>query len=162
MSLLNQFYFDPMLREVQPIDSWNLLSHRRPSMDAEGMLDDVFGDFFDSVPNNNYGGDHANPTNKSDDKFRVQLDVSQFTPDEIKFKVVDRDVVIDGKHEELKDGQEFIGRSFSRKYSLPEDVDEQQVDCQLSKDGKVLKLEAPKKDAIEYIAPQERIIAIEN
>jgi len=159
-------------------------------MDVDGWMDEVFGDFIGLIPSHNYNGNNIiadnnkkasdnkevsdnkeayekdflmianNKNDVADKNFRVQLDVSQFSPEEINIRVVGRDLVIDGKHEERRDDHGFISRSFSRRYTLPENMDEQRVACQLSKDGKLLKLEAPKKEAIED-TPQEWIITIE-
>jgi len=85
---------------------------------------------------------------ESEKNFQVQLDVSQFTPEEIGVRVDGRYLIIDGKHEERQDDHGFISRSFTRRYSLPEDVDEKKVEGQLSRDGKLLRFEAPKKEVI--------------
>jgi len=133
-------------------------------MEVDGLLDQLYGDFFQLVPS----AKCHRPNTTADDKkeasekknFRVQLDVSHFNPNEINVRIVGRDLIVDGKHEERQDEHGFISRSFTRKYELPEDVDQDKVVCQLSKDGKLLKLEAPKKEAIED-TPQERMIAIQ-
>jgi len=102
---------------------------------------------------------------KTPDNYRLQLDVSQFMPEKINVRVVGRDVVIDGKYEEHL-GHRFISRAFSRRYTLPEDVDNEKMACQLSKDGKLLKLEAPRKEAPRKEAiedtPRGQKISIEN
>lgn len=78
------------------------------------------------------------------DKFQINLDVQQFTPEEITVKVVDkRSVIIEGKHEEKEDDHGFISRQFSRRYILPDIYDIEHIQSNLSSDG-VLTITAPK------------------
>ena len=56
----------------------------------------------------------------NDDKeFKVMVDVSHFTPEEISVKTSDNRLVITGKHEEKQDEHGFIKREFTRQYLLP-------------------------------------------
>ncbi|XP_015108568.1 protein lethal(2)essential for life [Diachasma alloeum] len=82
------------------------------------------------------------------DKFQVNLDVQQFAPEEINVKVVGRNVVIEGKHEEKQDEHGFISRQFTRKYLVPEQCEIDELQSHLSSDG-VLTITAPKKKALE-------------
>ena len=91
------------------------------------------------------------------EKFQVNLDVSHFKPEEIKVKMVEKNLMIEGKHEEKMDEHGFISRQFTRKYLLPKDVDPASVVSNLSRDG-VLTIQAPKM-AIE--APGERTVPIQ-
>ncbi|GLV39905.1 lethal (2) essential for life [Carabus blaptoides fortunei] len=91
------------------------------------------------------------------DKFQVNLDVQQFTPEEITVKVVDNTVVVEGKHEEKQDEHGFIARNFVRKYVLPEGHDIKAVASTLSSDG-ILTITAPKCDPAKT---EERVIAIQ-
>lgn len=52
------------------------------------------------------------------DKFQVNLDVQQFTPNEITVKTVDNAIVVEGKHEEKQDEHGFVSRHFVRRYVL--------------------------------------------
>ena len=92
------------------------------------------------------------------DKFQVNLDVQQFKPDEINVKVVDKYVVVEGKHEEKQDEHGWISRQFTRKYLIPEQCNIQQVSSSLSSDG-VLTITAPRKEQSQ--AQSERSIMIE-
>ncbi|CAG0899901.1 unnamed protein product [Darwinula stevensoni] len=91
------------------------------------------------------------------DKFQVNLDVQQFTPEEISVKTVENSVVIEGKHEEKRDEHGFISRHFQRRYLLPENVRPESIQSSLSSDG-VLTVTAPKM-AIEG-ALNERMVPI--
>ncbi|XP_066594685.1 protein lethal(2)essential for life-like [Prorops nasuta] len=105
-------------------------------------------------------GESGSSTVKAEkDKFQVVLDVQQFAPEEINVKVVDRFVIVEGKHEEKQDEHGWISRQFSRKYMIPEQCDIDQVASKLSSDG-VLSITVPRKpkDAVEG----ERVINIEH
>ncbi|XP_012270089.1 protein lethal(2)essential for life [Orussus abietinus] len=94
------------------------------------------------------------------DKFQVALDVQQFKPEEVNVKVVDKYVVVEGKHEEKEDEHGMISRHFMRKYMIPEQCDVEKVSSTLSSDG-VLTITAPRKpESIEQ--KQERTIKIEH
>lgn len=92
------------------------------------------------------------------DKFQVTLDVQQFAPEEVTVKVVGKNVVIEGKHEEKQDEHGWISRQFVRKYHVPEQCDIDQIESSLSSDG-VLMITAPRK---EPEAKKERIIKIQS
>ncbi|XP_076645690.1 protein lethal(2)essential for life [Halictus rubicundus] len=92
------------------------------------------------------------------DKFQVVLDVQQFKPDEISVKVVDKFVVVEGKHEEKQDEHGWISRQFTRRYLIPEQCNIDEVTSSLSSDG-VLSITAPRKD--KPIDRPERTISIE-
>lgn len=79
------------------------------------------------------------------DKFLVTLDVQQFHPEEINVKVVDNNIVVEGKHEEKEDEHGWISRQFTRKYMIPTQCDSDKVESHLSLDG-VLTITAPKKE----------------
>ncbi|KAK9502212.1 hypothetical protein O3M35_011023 [Rhynocoris fuscipes] len=76
-------------------------------------------------------------------EFKINLDVQQFKPEELKVKVVDDYIVVEGKHEERSDQHGFISRQFTRRYKIPENVDKAKLVSNLSSDG-VLSLQAPK------------------
>lgn len=92
------------------------------------------------------------------DKFTMALDVQQFKPDELKVRVVEGAVEVEGRHEQRQDEHGTIARHFVRKYTLPEDVMVEMVASSLSPDG-VLTIEAPKKP-IELPTPSQRDVPI--
>ncbi|XP_044755355.1 alpha-crystallin B chain-like [Coccinella septempunctata] len=76
--------------------------------------------------------------------FHVNLDVQQFSPEEISVKVSgENTITIEGKHEEKEDEHGFISRHFVRKYTVPKGYDINKVASKLSTDG-VLTISAPK------------------
>ncbi|XP_014211237.1 protein lethal(2)essential for life-like [Copidosoma floridanum] len=92
------------------------------------------------------------------DKFRVIIDVQQFSPKEITVKTVDNSIVVEAKHEEKKDEHGYISRQFVRRYVLPEGHDIGNVQSHLSSDG-VLTITAP---TLALSAPGEKIIPIQH
>ncbi|XP_058460989.1 protein lethal(2)essential for life-like [Malaya genurostris] len=80
----------------------------------------------------------------AEDRFQINLDVQQFTPDEIIVKATDKCITIEGKHEEKQDEHGFIERHFVRRYMLPADHDHNNIVSSLSSDG-ILTITAPKK-----------------
>lgn len=93
------------------------------------------------------------------DGFQVCMDVAQFTPNELTVKTVDREVVVEGKHEEREDEHGFIQRHFIRKYTLPKGYDPKDVVSTISSDG-VLTVKAPP-PASKNKKSNERIIQIQ-
>uniref|UniRef100_A0A0N4Z949 SHSP domain-containing protein n=1 Tax=Parastrongyloides trichosuri TaxID=131310 RepID=A0A0N4Z949_PARTI len=86
-------------------------------------------------------------TNK-DGVFSIKMDVSHFSPDELKVDVADRTLIIEGKHEEKSDNYGTIKRNFVRKYLLPEGIKAEDVTSELSKDG-FLTIQAKSDPALE-------------
>ncbi|PIC28701.1 hypothetical protein B9Z55_020528 [Caenorhabditis nigoni] len=83
----------------------------------------------------------------TDEKFAVNLNVSQFKPEDLKINLDGRTLTIQGE-QEVKNDSGYSKKSFSRVIILPEDVDVAAVVSNLSEDGK-LSIEAPKKEAIQ-------------
>ena len=77
------------------------------------------------------------------DGFQVCMDVTQFKPNELQVKVVDKCITVEGKHEEREDDHGYISRHFVRRYKLPDGYDADKVLSTLSSDG-VLTVSVPK------------------
>ena len=90
--------------------------------------------------------------------LQVVLDIQQFTPEEITVKVVDKFIVVEGKHEEKQDEHGWISRQFIRKYLVPEQCDLEQVKSTVSSDG-ILTITAPRKHDPQN--QREKLIRIE-
>lgn len=94
-------------------------------------------------------GDSGISSIKSDKNgLQINLDVQQFKPEELKVTVADGYIVIDGKHEERSDEHGFVSRQFTRRYKIPDNVDEAALASSLSSDG-VLTLKATPKALLE-------------
>ncbi|KAM9468983.1 heat shock protein beta-6 isoform 1-T2 [Clarias gariepinus] len=74
--------------------------------------------------------------------FTVQLDVKHFNPDELMVKVKGDYVVVEGKHEQKKDGSGLVTREFNRRYRIPNEVDAMNLECAVSPEG-MLVISAP-------------------
>uniref|UniRef100_A0A1I7UVS1 SHSP domain-containing protein n=1 Tax=Caenorhabditis tropicalis TaxID=1561998 RepID=A0A1I7UVS1_9PELO len=83
----------------------------------------------------------------NDEKFGINLNVSQFKPEDLKINLDGRTLTIQGD-QEVKTENGYSKKSFSRVILLPEDVDASKVASNLSEDGK-LSIEAPKKESIQ-------------
>lgn len=92
-------------------------------------------------------GRGASTVQADKDKFQVTLDVSQFSPDEVTVKVVDKNVVVEAKHEEKEDEHGWVSRQFKRKYIVPSQCDIEQVESHMSSDG-ILSITAPRKEPL--------------
>lgn len=91
------------------------------------------------------------------EKFAVEMDVSQFHPEELSVNLNDRELVVEGHHEERNDEVGKIERHFIRKYLLPEDAQLDSLESHLSDRGHLTV--AAKKQTIS--APVGRSIPIQ-
>ena len=77
--------------------------------------------------------------------FGVQMDVRDYAPEEITVNVADKAegapayLTITGRHEERQDDHGFVSRSFSRRYVIPNDVDETKLTSDLNERGRFCK-----------------------
>ena len=97
---------------------------------------------------------------EGDGKFRVNLNVSGYKPDELTVKVQGRDLIIRGEQKSEEKGEEssrYHHKQFIRQFSVPADVNLDELTSKLSKDGKLC-VEAPRDPAL---LPKERVLAIE-
>lgn len=120
--------------------------------------DDFFDNFFD--------GDRLPATNIKENKkeFKLELSVPGFDKEDFKIEI-EKNVLKISAHKELKNEekgeddkvlrQEFRQSSFVRRFSIPENVDTQNIEAK-QKDG-ILEIVLPKMDK----APEERIKKIE-
>ncbi|KYN09060.1 PREDICTED: protein lethal(2)essential for life-like [Trachymyrmex cornetzi] len=92
------------------------------------------------------------------DKYRIVVDVQQFTPEEVTVRTDNKYITVEAKHHERKDSHGYVSRQFIRRYLLPHGYDIGQVKPSLSSDG-ILTITAPKwKWALP--APGERFVPI--
>ncbi|XP_049296842.1 protein lethal(2)essential for life-like [Anopheles funestus] len=99
--------------------------------------------------------DSGSTVNVTGDKFQINLDVQQFSPEEISVKYVDKSIVVEGKHEEKQDEHGYISRHFVRRYMLPNGHNENDILSSLSSDG-ILTITCPRKE-IEPKKPERSI-----
>uniref|UniRef100_A0A0A1XHR0 Heat shock protein 23 n=1 Tax=Zeugodacus cucurbitae TaxID=28588 RepID=A0A0A1XHR0_ZEUCU len=91
--------------------------------------------------------------------YQVSLDVAQFKPNELTVKVVDNNVVVEGKYEGREDEHGFVSKHFVRSFSLPRGFKAEQAISTLSSDG-VLTVNVPKPPGLEDNTT-ERVIPIQ-
>ena len=91
-------------------------------------------------------------------KFQVKMDCSHFKPEEIEVKTLDNNIVIHGKHEEKMDKHGWISREFTRRYTIPNECEANNVKSSLDSNG-VLTIEAPKRQ-LEPLKDNERVVPI--
>ncbi|XP_075981339.1 uncharacterized protein LOC142979976 [Anticarsia gemmatalis] len=86
--------------------------------------------------------------------FKITLDVQHFRPNEINVKVSNREIIVEGQHEERPDTHGFVTRQFKRRYPLPSQYPSENVSCTLSSDG-ILTIIAEKSitQEVEKIVP---------
>jgi HSP20 family molecular chaperone IbpA len=89
------------------------------------------------------GDDHVIRLTNDDTKFEVSLDTHGFKPEEIKVKVENGQLMVEGKHE-VKEENKYVSREFRRSYALPQECQVDAMKSNLSSDG-VLVVTAPKK-----------------
>ncbi|XP_055533242.1 protein lethal(2)essential for life-like [Wyeomyia smithii] len=97
--------------------------------------------------------DTRSAVNVGDDKFQINLDVQQFSPNEISVKAIDNSILVEAKHEEKQDEHGYISRHFVRRYMLPDGHDPEGIVSSLSSDG-ILTITAPKKSLPEPEEPR--------
>ncbi|XP_077298889.1 heat shock protein 23-like [Arctopsyche grandis] len=90
------------------------------------------------------------------DNYEVQLDVKDFTPDEISVKIINRQVVVEAKTEKENE-HVFESKHLIRKYTLPDGCKTEDVVTSLSSEG-LLTVTAPRLKIEEQ--PKERLVPI--
>jgi crystallin alpha B len=71
----------------------------------------------------------------NDQVFEVRLNVSHFAPEELNVKIAGERLTISAKHEEKPDEHGYISREFTRQFVIPENVETDSVESQLTTDG---------------------------
>ena len=69
------------------------------------------------------------------DGYKVSIDVGQFQPQEISVKVVDNDVIVEGKYEDNSNEENFASGHFIRRYSLPKGYEAEKATPTISAEG---------------------------
>jgi hypothetical protein len=91
--------------------------------------------------------------------FQMSIDVKSFKPEEISVKVKEREIIVEGKHEERQDEFGFVSRQFSRRCTLPDEFDPDTIATFMNAEGKMtIKAMKPQPPADET---QERVIPIQ-
>merc|ERR1712211_90339 len=66
-------------------------------------------------------------------RMEVRIDASEYKPEDLKVSVQSGRLLVEGRHEGKKeDGSGYIQRSFSRRYTLPKEVEADKMVSNLS------------------------------
>jgi len=87
------------------------------------------------------GGSSFSTISESDRKFKVEVDIEDFAPEELSVKTVDKKLVISARREE-KIGNRTSSKELNREIYLPDTVDPYSVKAFFSDSGKLI-VEAP-------------------
>ncbi|VIO88672.1 Uncharacterized protein BM_BM9502 [Brugia malayi] len=90
-------------------------------------------------------------------RFVVEIDAYQFRPEEIQVKTIDDTLLIEGRHEDVRDRDNFTKMYFVRKYQLPLDVNPMDISSTIDSTGRLF-VEAKKQPSIQG---RGRIIPVE-
>ncbi|KAL3841362.1 hypothetical protein ACJMK2_019520 [Sinanodonta woodiana] len=74
-------------------------------------------------------------------RFKVRFDVSEFKPEEIQVKVQENKVIVYAR-QEVHSNKSSVSREYSRQVDIPPNVDQERLNCILSKDG-ILTVDGP-------------------
>lgn len=91
------------------------------------------------------------------EKFQVNLNVRRFKPDELRIKVKNRYIIVEGKHKEKDDIQKFMANHFVQRFVLPPGSKQEEVTAVLKEN--VLTVSVPKHELPP--PPPEREVPIE-
>ncbi|VDO07343.1 unnamed protein product [Brugia timori] len=72
---------------------------------------------------------------QTDDSFYVQMDLSQFRPEDLKVSVANSYIIIEAKHAEREDEFGLVERLLIRKFPLPSNLPADAVSSSLTADG---------------------------
>lgn len=120
---------------------WNQLIKAAAAMDAEDHLEE--------------------PQILSDEKkFEINMNVKRFKPDELRVKVKNRYILVEGNHKEANDDKRFnfMANHFVQRFVLPLGSKQEEVTAVLKENG-VLSISAPKHEVPP--PPPEREVPIE-
>ena len=140
------------------------MEKRRKEWDDE--FDRIRNEFFTLKPSENHRGsvdkvDHLSTVYENDitgRRFKVRFDVSEFRAEEIQVKVQDNKLSVAAKHEE-KSNKSSVSKEYCRSVDIPDDVDQDKLQCVLSKDG-ILTVDGPVKGTL--VIRQESILPIQH
>merc|ERR1711892_1036123 len=94
------------------------------------------------------------------DKFQVEFNVQDYTPEELSIKTEGDVLIVLAKHQtKAEGGQSFVSKQFEQRFSLPSGVKIEKIASSLSKDG-VLTVSAPRENLA--ISSYQKKGAIEN
>ncbi|CAD0203084.1 unnamed protein product [Chrysodeixis includens] len=85
--------------------------------------------------------------------YKITLDVQNFRPNDISVKVSEKEIIVEGKHEERPDTHGYVSRQFMRRYPLPSHCPSENVSSSLSSDGILTIIAMKQTSTTEKIVP---------
>jgi len=142
-------FFDSIFNRIQQAEA-----------EMEAMRNQMFRllpqDLFDVQKNEIQPKGRMIVEEKGETKLKLEFDVHEFKPEEVKVKVLGNNILqVSADHEEKTD-QGYQRRNFVRQYSLPAGVESDKLRPTLTKDG-VLTIEGP----APALKASERMVPIE-
>ncbi|XP_057380256.1 small heat shock protein OV25-1-like isoform X3 [Daphnia carinata] len=157
MALWSYDPFSDYYSTPYPRDTWSLLQQDPVSRWVDSPFSSFWPrDLFNMPPMTTRPFQQAREVVSDKDKYQVSLNLGDFKSNEIKVKLVDRNLMVCAEHEEKPDDYGRIYRHIRRRYLLPPNVDVDNLNATLSDNG-TLVVSAQKK-AIE--AGKEREIEV--
>lgn len=92
------------------------------------------------------------------EKYQINLFVRRFKPEELKIKVKNRYIIVEGKHKVKENDSKFMANHFVQRFVLPPGTKQEEVTAVLNEKG-VLSIMAPKHEVPP--PPPEREVPIE-
>ncbi|KAL4703229.1 hypothetical protein ACJJTC_010009 [Scirpophaga incertulas] len=93
-----------------------------------------------------------------DKKFEISMNVKRFKPEELRVRVKDRYIKVEGKHNMANDEVQFLANHFLQRFLLPRGTKQEEVTAVLRETG-VLTISAPRHEVPP--PPQEIEVPIE-
>lgn len=145
----------PSMDAIAPKFSWHL-----DRLDRNWRTDPFWRDLYPSwaEPIFKEGIDIKAKVTNDSNRFAVDVDAYQFRPEEIQVKTIDDTLLIEGRHEDVRDRDNFTKMYFVRKYQLPMDINPQDVTSSIDSSGR-LTVEATKQQ--KALPSRERIVPVE-
>ncbi|XP_063616347.1 protein lethal(2)essential for life-like [Cydia splendana] len=107
-------------------------------------------------------GDEDNleePQITSDPKgFEINMNVKRFKPEELRVKVKNQYIIVEGRHRVTSDNTRFMANHFVQRFNLPPGTEQEEVKAVLKENG-ILSISAPRHEVPP--PPPERIVPIE-
>ncbi|KAK6044650.1 Hsp20/alpha crystallin family protein [Cooperia oncophora] len=118
------------------------------------VLDDIFGEIeqFETATSScscsdqekTVVGTDPKQATQDDSKLSFSLNVSKFKPDELKVTIDGRNLTVTGE-QEFQEGSSYSARSFLQQWTLPEDVNLEQIRSTLTDSGQLI-IDVPKSE----------------
>ncbi|EFO23895.1 hypothetical protein LOAG_04588 [Loa loa] len=89
---------------------------------------------------------------QSDDSFYVQMDLSQFRPDDLKVSVANSYIIVEARHGEREDEFGLVERLLIRKFPLPSNVPADAVTSNLTADGHLSVTANAPRQKVDHVA----------